>query len=162
MAQASKQFVCNYDAPLDDVMAMLLDEGFRNKVCEAQGLLSHNVSITKEGDTTLVAIDKQQPMAGLPSVATKFLGARTDVRQRETWTGTDMTLTLEIPGKPGGGTGNVTVVSKDGKTVETVEINVEVSVPLVGGKVAGIIIDQFVAAMEAEYEVGKSWLAGER
>lgn len=101
-------------------------------------------------------------MAGLPSVATKFLGARTDVRQRETWTGTDMTLTLEIPGKPGGGTGNVTVVSKDGKTVETVEINVEVSVPLVGGKVAGIIIDQFVAAMEAEYEVGKSWLAGER
>lgn len=162
MAQAKKQFVCNYDAPLDDVMSMLLDKGFRNKVCEAQGLLSYDVSITKEGDTTLVAIDKQQPMAGLPSVATKVLGARTDVRQRETWTGTDMALTLEILAKPGGGTGNVSVASKGNKTVETVEITVDVNVPIVGGKLAGIIIDEFVAAMEAEYAVGKAWLAGDR
>lgn len=162
MAQASKQFVCNYDAPLDDVMSMLLDVDFRNKVCEAQGLLSYEVSITSEGDSTLVNIDKQQPMAGLPSAATKVLGAKTDVVQRETWSGTDMTLTLEIPGKPGSGTGNVHVVAKGEKTVETVQIDVNVNVPLVGGKLAGIIVDQFVAAMEAEYAVGKSWLAGER
>lgn len=162
MAEANKQFVCNYDAPLDDVMAMLLDQGFRTKVCEAQGLLSYDVSITADGDTTRVAIDKQQPMAGLPSFATKVLGARTDVVQRETWTGTDMALTLEIPGKPGSGRGKVHVAAHGNKTVETVEIDVTVNVPLVGGKLAGIIVDQFVAAMEAEYAVGKSWLAGER
>jgi hypothetical protein len=162
MAQANKQFVCTYDAPLDDVMAMLLDADFRTKVCEAQGLLSYDVAITTDGEATVVAIDKQQPAAGLPAVATKVIGDKAHLVQRETWTGTEMALTLDIVGKPGKGAGEVRVVYDGGKTAETIDLEVTVNIPLVGGKLAGIIVDQFVAAMEAEYAVGESWLAGER
>jgi hypothetical protein len=95
MAQATKQFVCTYDAPVAEVMAMLLDAKFRTKVCEAQGLLSYDVSITTDGDATVVAIDKEQPAAGLPAVATKLIGDRAHIVQRETWTGTDMTVASE-------------------------------------------------------------------
>src|SRR5260370_9840876 len=101
MAQANKQFVCTYDAPLDDVMAMLLDAEFRTKVSEAQGLLSYDISITTDGDATIVAIDKQQPAAGLPAVATKLIGDRAHIVQRETWTVADMTLTLDLICNPG-------------------------------------------------------------
>jgi uncharacterized protein DUF2505 len=162
MAQATKLFVCTYDAPLDDVMAMLLDAEFRTKVCKAQGLPSYDVAITTEGDTAFVAIDKQQPMAGVPAFATKLVGGAVQIEQRETWTGTHMTLTLDLPGKPAKGTGTVSVVHDGEKTVETIDIEVTANVPVVGGKLAGIITDQFVAAMEAEFVVGKSWLAGER
>jgi len=162
MAQANKQFVCTYDAPLDDVMAMLLDAEFRTKVSEAQGLLSYDISITTDDDATVVVIDKQQPAAGLPAVATKLIGDRAHIVQRETWTGTEMTLTLDIIGKPGKATGEVRVVHDGGKTAETIDLEVTVNLPVIGGKLAGIIVDQFVAAMEAEYAVGKSWLAGER
>jgi Protein of unknown function (DUF2505) len=71
-------------------------------------------------------------------------------------------LTLDIIGRPGNATGEVRVVHDGGQTAETVDLEVTVNLPVIGGKVAGIIVEQFVAAVEAEYAVGKAWLAGER
>lgn len=54
-------------------------------------------------------------------------------------------------------------VAYDGeKTVETIDLEVTANIPIVGGKLASIITDQFVEAIEAEYVVGKAWLTGER
>jgi hypothetical protein len=56
----------------------------------------------------------------------------------------------------------VVPVAYDGeKTAETIDLAVTANIPIVGGKLASIITDQFVDAIAAEYVVRKAWLTGE-
>lgn len=148
-----------YDADLETTMAMLLDRDFRLRVCAAQSLVSYDVQVAAEGAQTTVSIDKQQAPDGIPKFALKFVGGAIQLVQRERWEGQDMTFDLLIPGKPGQGRGAVAVTAEGTQTREVVELDITVDVPLVGNKIAGVIGDQFVAAMEAEFVVGQAWLA---
>ena len=47
----------------------------------------------------------------------------------------------------------------DGGTVETVELVVKVRVPLVGGKLEGLIADLLLKALKAEHHVGRDYLS---
>lgn len=162
MAQLTKTVTCTYDAPLDDVLNMLLDTAFREKVCEAQGLIAYAVEITSTGEQTQVSIDKKQAMAGMPSAVLKVVGDTVDIVQREMWTDGGATVNLTIPGKPGTGAGHVTLAADGERTTETVAMEVTVNIPLLGGKLATVIADQFVEAMESEFSVGHAWLEGDR
>jgi hypothetical protein len=81
--------------------------------------------------------------------------------QRESWiseTGAD--LELEIPGKPGHFQGQIRLAVAAEGTVETVSGDVKVKVPMIGGKLEGLIGNLIKSALRTEEKVGRAWLSG--
>jgi hypothetical protein len=155
-----------YDAPLADVAAMLADPAFREAVCERQRVLRSTVVVEPAGADavgagTRVSIDQVQAARGIPSFATKFVGDEIHIVQRETWRdATTADLTWTIPGKPGEMTGTSRLEESGGQTTQTVDLTVKVSIPLVGGKIEGLVADLLIKAMDAEARAGSDYLAG--
>lgn len=157
------QHEIHYDASPDEVFEMLADPEFRTAVCEAQQVVSQDVTIERQGDGFRLVCDQVQRTAGLPSFAKKFAGDTTRAIQREDWadsSGGD--LEIDTPGKPSHLSGTITLEPTDTGTVETVELEVKVKVPLIGGKLEGLLVDVVTAALKVENRVGVAWLAGER
>lgn len=150
-----------YDAPLEDVAAMLADPAFRTEVCVYQRATKHSVSVEGvQGDPMKVRIEYSQPTDRVPSFARKFVGAETDIVQSETWTSIERgDIHVTIPGKPGDLTGTALLVEKDGVTTETVTLDITVKIPLVAGKIEALIGKIFGSAMRAENRAGQAWLA---
>ena len=150
-----------YSAAADDVYAMLGEQAFREQVCEATGTLQHTVQITPSEEGMNVLIDQTLPADGIPAFATKIVGDKIQVVQKETWTSpTRAALEVTIPGKPGHLRGTITLAESGGTTVETVSGDIKVSIPLVGGKLEALIGDLLASALRTEGKVGTNWLAG--
>lgn len=154
-------FEMAYDAPVEQVAAMLADPSFREDVCTYQGVTKVDVTVDVDGDTKKVKVDQVQPTAGVPSFAKKIVGDETNIVQEESWTSlTHGDVTVTIPGKPGEMTGTAVLAPTDaGGTVETVTLTVKVKIPLVAGKLEGLIGDLLLKALKAEYKVGRDYLA---
>ncbi|KAA1418709.1 DUF2505 domain-containing protein [Nocardioides humilatus] len=150
-----------YDAPLDAVVAMLADPAFRNEVCVNQRATRHSVKIDGvQGDPMKVLIDYAQPTDKVPGFAKKFVGNEVEISQAETWTSpTHGDIHVTIPGKPGEMHGTAVLTEKDGVTTETVTLDITVKIPLVAGKIEGLIGKIFGSAMRAEGRTGVAWLA---
>lgn len=149
-----------YDAPVDAVTAMLADPAFREEVCRYQGVLRQKVDIERVGEGIHVTIDQWQSTSGVPSFAKKIVGEETNIVQKEIWTTPTLgDITVEIPGKPGDMTGTARVEEQGGRTVETVDLTIKVGIPLVGGKIEGLISDLLLKALKAENKVGRDYLA---
>ena len=149
-----------YDAPLAAVAAMLADPAFREEVCERQRVLRHDVRVDSSGDVLEVRVEQVQDAAGVPSFARKLIGDEITIVQEERWTRPEAgEVTMTIPGKPGDMRGTITLVERDGVTTETVDLTVKVSIPLVGGKVEGLVADMLCKALRVEHKVGRDYLS---
>jgi hypothetical protein len=149
-----------YDAPADAVTAMLADKAFREEVCDYIGVVRKTVVIEPVGEGMHVTIDQWQPTSGLPSFATRFVGAETNIVQREIWTTPLLgDISVTIPGKPGDMTGTARISEAHGVTTETVEMTVKVGIPLVGGKLEDFIAGMLLKALKAENKVGRDYLS---
>jgi uncharacterized protein YndB with AHSA1/START domain len=153
----------SYDAPPADVFAMLSDPAFREKVCEAQHAVSYDVHVDVAGAGLTVRVETEQNTSGLPSIAKKFVGETTTAVLTETWKdGSGGTVDISAPGKPTKITGTVTLREVGAGTLQTVELDAKVKVPLIGGKLEQLLVDSLEAGYAKEQEVGTAWLAGER
>ena len=150
-----------YDgATPEQVHAMLADPSFREEVCAYQGYPEREVSVTREGDGMTVTVDQHRPADEVPSFARKFVGDEINILQEEDWSvPTHGDLTVTIPGKPGHMAGTIVLKGDDAGTTETVNVEVRVKIPLVGGKIEAFIADMLLKALKAENRVGKDWLA---
>jgi uncharacterized protein YndB with AHSA1/START domain len=153
----------SYDAPAADVWTMLSDPAFRQKSCEAMGVLSSTIAIEPVGEGMKVRIDQVQRTEGIPSFAKKFAGDTTEAVQVEEWSDRrNATLTVRTPGKPTEITGTLTLSEEGGRTVETFDGECRVKVPLIGGKLEGLMSDLFRKGMDKEHQAGVAWLGGAR
>jgi hypothetical protein len=150
-----------YDAPVEDVAAMLADPAFREEVCDYMRVISREVTITRSGAEGMeVVIDMVQPARGIPSFAQKFVGDTINIVQTESWSSpTRGAITVTIPGKPGEMSGTAILSESGSGTVETVEMTVKVNIPLVGGKLESLIAGLLEQALVAENTVGREWLS---
>lgn len=146
-------------ATLDDVVRMLMTPAFREAVCDAQKhMIDHNVSI----DGSVVTIEQRQDAGNIPGFAKKFVGAELQIIQAEEWTSpTHGDVTVTIPGKPGTISGTADLRQDGGRVVESVVLDVEVNIPLVGGKIAKLIAEKLQKTLETEERTGRAWLARE-
>ncbi len=145
-----------YDAPVERVAAMLADPAFREEVCVAQGAVRHEVNIA-DGH---VVVDQVRPSQGLPSFALKVVGEEINIVQKEHWTSqTEADVEVLIPGKPGDMTGTARLIAEGEGTREPVELSIAVKIPLVGGKLEGLIGDILLKALKIENRVGRDYLA---
>jgi len=151
-----------YDgATIGQVYAMLVTREFREAVCDYQRVLGRTVTVNQAGETASVSIDQEHGTGRLPGFAKKIVGDRIRIVQSEVWTGgAHGNITVTVPGKPGDMTGTATLVGEDGGVTEKVDMAVKVSLPLIGGKVEGLIADMLTKALRAEHHVGQEWLAG--
>ena len=150
-----------YEAPLDDVAAMLGDPAFREEVCAAQHVRSCEVSIEPTGSgPKQVTVDQQQDAQGLPSFATKIVGDTLRIVQEESWTSAESAdIVVSIPGKPGDMRGTITLSESGGTTTEIVDLEVKVKIPIVGGRVEGLVGDMLLRALKTENKVGRDYLS---
>jgi hypothetical protein len=151
-----------YDAAAADVHAMLADASFREEVCDYQRVLRRLVTV--EGDATsdslVVTIDQVQAAHGIPSFAKKFVGDEINIVQRETWMSIEHgQIHVTIPGKPGEMSGTSRLVETGGGTTQTVKLDIKVGIPLVGGKIEGLVADLLLKALKAENKVGRDYLS---
>ena len=145
-----------YDAPAEAVAAMLDDVAFREEVLARQKVLRGSASI--DGD--LVTLEQVRSGDDLPSFARRFVGDEITIVQKETWTSpTTCDVELSIPGKPGEAVGTMRLVESDGTTTEVVDLDLSVRIPLVGGKIEGLIAELFKDALDIEHRVGVEWLS---
>ncbi|MCW2848680.1 MAG: hypothetical protein JWR90_2654 [Marmoricola sp.] len=153
-----------YDgATLDQVHEMLADPAFREKVCDYQRVLRHTVQIESDGQGMTVTIDQVQAAKGIPSFARRVVGDEINIVQTEDWTSPAKgNIHVTIPGKPGEMSGTALLTEDPDGTTETVNLSVKVNIPLVGGKLEGLVADLLSKALRAEHEVGVEWLAGDR
>ena len=152
----------SYDAGPDQVFAMLADPEFREAVCAAQDVISAEVDLTRTGNGFSLTIDQQQRTGDLPSFARAFAGDATRAIQREEWAdSTGATLRIEAPGKPSEISGTITLRPEGSSTVEIVELDLRIKVPLVGGKLEKLLAERMRDGMDIEHAVGVAWLKGD-
>jgi len=153
----------SYDAGPDRVFEMLADPAFREAVCAAQDVISAKVGLERSGAGFSLTVDQQQRTDDLPSFARKFAGDSTRAVQREEWEdSTGGTLRIETPGKPSEISGTITLRPEGSGTVEIVELDLRVKVPLIGGKLEKLLGDKVRNGMDVEHGVGTDWLKGNR
>ncbi len=151
-----------YDAAPDQVFAMLADPKFREAACAAQDVISAEVELEHRGNGFSLVIDQMQRTDDLPSFARTFAGDSTRAIQREEWADpTGGTLRIEAPGKPSEVAGTITLRPEGSGTVEIVELELKVKVPLIGGRLEKLLAEKVRAGMDAEHGVGVPWLKGE-
>lgn len=155
------RYELRYDgATPEQVYEMLSNPDFRDAVCEFQRFPRREVTITPTASGMDVKVDQHRPATEVPSFARKFVGDEINIVQSESWTSqTEAELNVTIPGKPGDMNGTVTLTAKDGGTTEVVAVEVKASIPLVGGKIEGVIGEMLGKALRAENKVGRDWLA---
>jgi uncharacterized protein YndB with AHSA1/START domain len=152
-----------YDAPPDEVFAMLADPAFREKVGTAQGVVSIEVVVTATGTGFTLVSDQVQNTAGLPAIAKKIAGDTTRAVIREEWTDASSgTIEITAPGKPTRAVGTVRLAPSGSGTTYLQELEVTVKVPLVAGKLERLMADNIDAGLTVEHTVGAAWLKGER
>ena len=147
-------------ATVEQVRAMLADPAFREQVCAAQHYTRYTVDIDGSGDLMTVNIDQVRPTEGMPSFAKKFVGGDVHIVQHEEWKSvSEADLDVTIPGKPGDMHGAIRLAETGGGVTETVHVDIRVSLPLVGGRIEGLISDLLTRALETENRVGREWLS---
>lgn len=148
------------DATPEQVYTMLATPEFREAVCEFQHFPRRTVTIDVAGRGMSVKVDQYRSADRVPAFARKLLGPEINIVQEEQWTSHSAAdLTIVIPGKPGDMRGTVTLAEVDGGTVETVEVTIVVSIPLIGGKAEELVSGLIQKALKAEGHVGREWLA---
>jgi len=152
-----------YDASPAEVYAMLADSAFREKVCHAQKVNSCTVTIEPSGGQMSVVVDQKRPSEGIPNFARKIVGDEIQLVQSEDWSDSgNAALKVAIPGKPGQLNGTITVTGDDAGSVEIVDGDLVVNIPLLGGKLEKLIAGLLDNALRVEQKVGRAWLAGDR
>lgn len=160
------EFDLEYAATPDEVYEMIGDPEFRSAVCERQAVLRHEVDVSPaaEGEGMEVFVSQDYETTLVPSFARGLVGDQVTLERRETWVsmvdGADILVT--IPGKPGQLTGRIEFYETDEHAIERISGQIVVNIPLLGGKLEGMIADLLVMALKAEGSVGRKWLAGER
>lgn len=168
MAAMKIRHELQYDASPADVFAMLADPNFREKVCQAQKSNSCTVSIEPagiepSGGQMSVIVDQKRPSDGIPGFARKIVGDEIQLVQSEDWSDSaNAALTVVIPGKPGRFDATITLTGSESGSVETIDGDLVVSIPLLSGKLEKLIAGLLDEALRVEKRVARAWLAGDR
>lgn len=150
-----------YAASPEQVFAMLFDPAYREQVCEDQRVLSYSVAVDGEAPDVSVRIEQTHSTAGeIPAVAQKVVGDKAEVHQEEQWNADgECEFRLTMPGKPGEVVGTSWLEERDGGTARIVDLQAKVSIPVVGGKLEGVLVSMIEKSLAKEQQTGNAWLA---
>jgi hypothetical protein len=147
---------------VETVYGMFADPAFRTAVSEAQRVIDFSCDITPSGAGMKVKLQEAHGTDRIPSFAQKLVGNEIRFIREESWTspsGADVQVT--IPDKPADMNGSTSLTQTGEDVIQQIDLGVKVSIPLVGGKLEGLVADFVRKAFDAENKVGMKWLRGE-
>jgi Protein of unknown function (DUF2505) len=153
-----------YAATPEAVFAMLSNEDFQARKCVATGARRHSVSISAQGDRTVIVSSRDLPTDDFPDFVKRMVGATLAIRETQDWgpPGTDGArqglLTVDIAGAPIDLAGTLSLAPGGQGTVETVEGDLKAGIPLIGGKIENAAAPAIRSAIRVEKETGQAWL----
>lgn len=152
------------EASCEEVFTMFIDEDYIAAKLNGTGGSDLDISVVAEGSDTLVSAKRSLP-AQVPSFMKSFVGDSIRVEEDSRWSPADdlgartAATTLEFVGTPAKVSGTLDLRPAGSGCEVLVNFDVKASVPLVGGKIEGVIADQIARAINKENEIGLEFLA---
>jgi hypothetical protein len=161
----SKKFTNSdpYDADLDAMWAMISDRDYWTQKYGSMGASNISFEQFDAGDAALTVTSRRDVPADLPGFAKKIIGETNHVTQTERWTrsadAAHCAITIEVKNVPGGTSGTMDMKPSGAGTVWDADFDIKISLPLVGGKLEGVMLDETRANFVKEKTFNDSWLA---
>ncbi len=160
-----------YPADPQTVFEMLCDREFQERKCRATGALEYSVDVVRHGDgSATITTRRTMPTDSFPDFVRSFVGESVQLVEVDTWQpaaddGTRAgTLSVEIAGTPVQMSASLLLAPEGGErrpgTVQHVDGELKVKVPLVGGKIEKAAEPAIRMAIRTEARVGQDWLGG--
>ncbi len=149
-----------WDAPLADVYAMITDPAYQEQRSQAGSPVRAESSVTATGDGAEIKVFRQMGIDP-PGFIKSFVGDSIGIQETQTWTS-------PTEGQPPGGDSQATRRRQRHRppervrrisTVATVEAEISVRAPLIGGKVEGYVAGILDRLLNKDEEIGRDWLA---
>ncbi|HET6292007.1 MAG TPA: DUF2505 domain-containing protein [Kribbella sp.] len=156
----------SYDATPEEVFAIVTDTTFREQACEKTKALSYDVQVSQSGGDTVVRVKREMPADDVPDIGKRFVGPTLTVVQTETWHpakpdgSRDADVSGEIANTPVTLKGTAAIRSDGGQTVQAIDLDVKVNVPLIGRKMEPFVVDAIRSGLAKEHDLGRDWAAG--
>ncbi|RZU15768.1 uncharacterized protein DUF2505 [Kribbella rubisoli] len=155
----------SYDATPEEVFAIVTDTTFREQACEKTKALSYDVQVSTSGADTIVRVSRKMPAVDIPDMAKKFVGDTLTVVQTETWhaPAADGSRKADVSGEiantPVTLKGTASIAQSGSQTVQAIDLDVKVAVPLIGKKLEPTVVDAIRAGLVKEHDLGREWAA---
>lgn len=149
-----------FASPAGTVYSALVDRAFLEERLRVLGgksaaLVEHSVSGTEVTVRFRQGVDANR----LPGAVKAILKGDLIVEREERWSGQSSTGRATISGVPGEIRSRTVLSDRDGGCELVTTAEVRVSIPLVGGKLEGVIAEQVGKLLAAESEFTGKWLA---
>ena len=153
-----------FPATPDEVAAMLADESFVRRWCEATH--AARVTVSTAGappDAFSVATTRAYPTDNFPSFARRFVGDALEISQSDrwsavgdgTWAGESDVATVGAPARM---QARVSLLPDGDMTRQIVDGRLSASIPFVGAKVESLMYEAITGALTVMERVGRDWL----
>ena len=162
----SKKFTrtYTYEASVDDVWSMITNQDYWDAKYSSLGATEVQWQTFEATDDAFTYTSVRNIPADLPSVAKKIVGDTNTVTTTERWTKTgeaaSATIEIQVKNVPGSTTGTMDINASADGAVWSFDFDTKVSIPMVGGKLEGIMNDQTGEQLQQEKGFNDRWLAG--
>ena len=159
-----------FGSSADEVFAMFCDPKYLELRCAETGGIDIEVSSAVDAAGGAVLSMKRSVPAEVPSFAKSFVGDTIEIDETHTWSppasdgSREAAITCSFGGLPVGFTGQASLVDSgdgpaDDRTTFHLDASVKAAIPLMGGKIEGVVRDQTLRATAKENKVARGWLA---
>lgn len=168
MAASFTQSFSTSVVPVDAYADAIVDHAFWNDRIAAVGGPGARIEEFdgdgKKADVTLVQVISKDL---LPPAVNSFLPGDLEITRHEIWTrsadGADGRFTASVAGAPATVAGTMSIrqgTSGSGIAEATITVHgeVEVKVPLIGGRIEKMIVEQLLELIKAEHDYAVTWL----
>jgi hypothetical protein len=148
-----------WEAPAAAVYAMIINPAFQEQRSQAGSPIRAESSVTRTGDGATISVFRKMAIDP-PGFIKNFVGNSIGIQETQTWTSpTQATLLVEILKQPGDVKGTLRLSESGSSTVVTVNAEIAVKVPLIGGKVEGYVAGILDNLLNKDDEIGRAWLS---
>jgi hypothetical protein len=155
-----------YDAPASEVFALFSDQEFvEARLEDAGGLDAKVVSLDVTDDGVKIVTRQSIPASALPSMVASMIPGDPATERVEEWTATGDTgysaqFSVIVKGAPATLKGTMNLVDAGAGSTLTVDGTAAVPIPLFGGKIEGVIVEQVTSLLKSEEAFTRTELAG--
>ena len=144
------------------VLKMFCDPAYHEKLQKALGAMDYK-QLEHKDDGTRFRIKMAYNVKSnvpLPGFAKKVLGETSSVVQEESWDRSNKKgeVSVQVKNLPGTLRSANTLADANGTTTKTFNWDVSVKIPLIGGKIEQLIVDDIKTKVEPEQSAGRKLL----
>jgi hypothetical protein len=157
--------VQHYDAPPAAVYALFRKRDFQDgKLAATGGLDPELVTFETDADSLTVVTRQAIPAEVLPSMVASMMQGNPSIERTENWRADGESyaadFTVVIKGAPASLKGTMMLAAESAGSVLTIAGQASVPIPLFGGKIESVIVEQVGTLLDEEERYTRTTLAG--